>query len=47
MKIVQAQSTTYLSMPVAVTLDGQWQMRITIRGDAFYETTVTIPVTIR
>lgn len=27
-----------------LTLDGQWQVPITIRGDAFYETTVTIPV---
>jgi copper transport protein len=35
---------TYLSAPVIVTLTGQWQVRITIRSDAFDETTVTIPV---
>ena len=40
-----SQSGTYLSTPVIVTLDGQWQVRIAIRSDAFDETTVTIPVT--
>ena len=34
----------YLSAPVVVTLTGQWQLQITIRSDAFDETTVTIPV---
>lgn len=40
-----SQSGTYLGTPVIVTLDGQWQVRITIRSDASDETTVTIPVT--
>jgi hypothetical protein len=29
-----------------VTITGQWQLRITIRSDAFDETTVTIPVSV-
>jgi len=37
---------TYLSGPAIVTLIGQWQLRITIRSDAFDETTVTIPVSV-
>jgi hypothetical protein len=41
-----SQSSTYLSTPVIVTLDGQWQVRITRDPhDAFDENTVTIPVT--
>ena len=41
-----SQSSTYLSMPVIVTLDGQWQVRVTHDPrDSFNETTVTIPVT--
>jgi hypothetical protein len=32
-----SQSGNYLSTPVIVTLDGQWQVRITIRSDAFDE----------
>lgn len=39
-----SHSSTYLSTPIIVTLDRQWQVRIAIHGDAFYETTVTIPV---
>jgi copper transport protein len=38
---------TYLSAPAIVTITGQWQLRITIRSDAFDETTVTIPVSVR
>jgi copper transport protein len=37
---------TYLSAPVIVTITGQWSLRITIRSDAFDETTVTIPVAV-
>lgn len=37
---------TYRSTPVVVSLTGQWQVRITIRSDAFDETTVTIPVSV-
>jgi len=40
-----SQPGIYASAPVIVTLTGQWQVRITIRSDAFDETTVTIPVT--
>ena len=43
-KLTAAQTGTYLSAPVIVTLTGQWQLQITIRSDAFDETTVTIPV---
>lgn len=41
-----SQSGTYLSAPVVLTLTGQWQLRVTIRSDAFDETTVTIPVSV-
>jgi copper transport protein len=34
----------YVSGPVTVTITGQWQLEITIRSDAFDETTVTVPV---
>jgi copper transport protein len=37
---------TYLSAPVIVTITGQWSLRITIRSDAFDETTMTIPVSV-
>jgi copper transport protein len=37
---------SYLSAPTIVTITGQWQLRITIRSDAFDETTVTIPVSV-
>ncbi len=34
----------YVSQAVALTLTGQWQVQITIRSDAFDETTVFVPV---
>jgi copper transport protein len=34
----------YIGGPVTVTITGQWQLQITIRSDAFDETTVTVPV---
>ena len=37
----------YASGSVAVPITGRWQLQITIRSDAFDETTVTVPVTIR
>ena len=37
---------TYHSAPAIVTITGQWSLRITIRSDAFDETTVTIPVAV-
>jgi copper transport protein len=43
-KLTQERPGTYLSAPVIVTITGRWQIRITIRSDAFDETTVTIPV---
>ncbi|HZR53194.1 MAG TPA: copper resistance protein CopC [Streptosporangiaceae bacterium] len=43
-KLSTSQAGTYLSAPVIVTLTGQWQLQITIRSDAFDETTITIPV---
>jgi copper transport protein len=36
----------YLGGPVTVTITGQWQLQITIRSDAFDETTVTVPVSV-
>jgi copper transport protein len=36
----------YLGGPVTVTITGQWQLQITIRSDAFDETTVTVPVAV-
>lgn len=36
----------YLGGPVTVTITGQWQLRITIRSDAFDETSVTVPVAV-
>ncbi len=36
----------YASGSVAVPIAGQWQLQITIRSDAFDETTVAVPVTI-
>jgi copper transport protein len=45
-KLTQEQPGTYLSAPVIVTITGQWQVRLTIRSDAFDETTVTIPVAV-
>ena len=37
----------YRGGPVTVTMIGQWQLRITIRSDAFNETTVAVPVSLR
>ena len=37
---------TYLSTSAIVTLTGQWQLQITIRSDAFDETTVTLTVSV-
>jgi copper transport protein len=45
-KLTREQPGTYLSAPVVVTITGQWQVGITIRSDAFDETTVTIPVSV-
>jgi copper transport protein len=36
----------YIGGPVTVTITGQWQLQITIRSDAFDETTVTVPVSV-
>lgn len=44
--LIQKQPGSYLSAPVILTLTGQWQLEITIRSDAFDETTVTIPVSV-
>ncbi len=43
-KLTAGKPGTYLSAPAIVTITGQWQLRITIRSDAFDETTVTIPI---
>lgn len=45
-KLTASQPGIYVSAPVVVTLTGQWQVQITIRSDAFDETTVTIPVSV-
>jgi copper transport protein len=37
----------YASAPVTVTITGQWQLWITVRSDAFDETTVIVPVSVR
>jgi copper transport protein len=42
----QGRGTYLSSAPAIVTLTGQWQLQITIRSDAFDETTVTIPVSV-
>jgi nitrogen fixation protein FixH len=36
----------YTGGPVTITITGQWQLQITIRSDAFDETTVAIPVSV-
>ncbi|HJP78948.1 MAG TPA: FixH family protein [Pseudonocardiaceae bacterium] len=36
----------YRSDPVDLTITGQWQLNVTIRSDAFDETTVTMPIPI-
>jgi copper transport protein len=45
--LTASEPGTYLSGPVIVTLTGQWRVQITIRSDAFDETTVTLPVSVR
>jgi copper transport protein len=45
-KLTAGKPGSYLSAPVIFTITGQWQVRITIRSDAFDETTVTIPVSV-
>jgi copper transport protein len=42
----QGPGTYVSSAPAIVTLTGQWQLQITIRSDAFDETTVTIPFSV-
>jgi copper transport protein len=37
----------YVSGLVTMTFTGQWQLRITIRSDAFDETTVVVPVSVQ
>jgi copper transport protein len=37
----------YVGGPVTVTISGQGQLQLTIRGSAFDETTVTVPVSVR
>ncbi|HLJ98435.1 MAG TPA: FixH family protein, partial [Streptosporangiaceae bacterium] len=41
------QHGVYLSAPVDAAFTGQWQLRVTIRSDAFDETTVAIPFPVR
>lgn len=41
------QHGIYLSAPVDASFVGQWQLRVTIRSDAFDETTVALTVTVR
>lgn len=36
----------YVSGPTTVTITGQWKLQITVRSDAFDETTVVVPVPI-
>ncbi len=46
-KLTPSGPGAYVSAtPVIVTLTGQWQVQITIRSDAFDETTVTLPVSV-
>jgi copper transport protein len=45
-KLTASKPGTYVSAPVIVMLTGQWQVQITIRSDAFDETTVTLPVSV-
>jgi nitrogen fixation protein FixH len=37
----------YLGGPTVVSTSGQWQLRVTIRSDAFDETTVVLPFAVR
>lgn len=45
-KLTEEKPGTYLSGPVIVTITGQWQLQITIRTDAFDETTVATSVAV-
>lgn len=36
----------YMSKPVTVSISGQWRLQITIRSDAFDETSVFVPVSV-
>jgi copper transport protein len=36
----------YTNPRALFTVTGEWQLRITVRSDAFDETTVTVPVTV-
>jgi copper transport protein len=45
-KLTAEKPGTYVSAPAILTITGQWQIQITIRSDAFDETTVTIPVSV-
>jgi len=46
-RLAVQQRGTYLSAaPMIASFTGQWQLRITIRSDAFDETTVVIPIQI-
>ena len=36
----------YISKPVTVSIAGQWRLGITIRSDAFDETSVFVPVSV-
>ena len=40
------QHGVYLSAPVDASFVGQWQLRVTIRSDAFDETTISIPISV-
>ncbi|MGH3403176.1 MAG: hypothetical protein ACRDRJ_11875 [Streptosporangiaceae bacterium] len=42
----QVGAGRYASRSVAVPIAGQWQLQITIRSDAFDETTVAVPFTV-
>jgi copper transport protein len=45
-RLTSAGPGHYIGGPVTVTIIGHWQLQITIRSDAFNETTVTVPVSI-
>ena len=37
----------YASESITMTITGQWQLQITVRSDAFDETTVAIPIPVQ
>ena len=37
----------YVSTPILVTIAGQWEVQVTVRSDAFDETTVQVPVPVQ